>query len=258
MTTVSMDPRLQARRVEVMRLKGRRRLKMLVVLAVATTVALAAWWTVMKSPLLDVDDISVSGAVRTDTTAVIEVGGVELGQPLLEVDTSGAKSAIAELPWVDTVSASQSLRGDVSFSITERTAVAVVPGAAGWLLVDPNGRVLDHVASFPDDIVVVEGRAWNAEPGGWIGEGALPSLQVAALLPAGLRAKVASVRAGDSANLQLVLFGGGVVDLGDASQLEEKFLSTLTLLVRVDLHCLDRIDVRAPNVPVLTRIDGCS
>lgn len=256
MTVLSMDPRVQARRVEVMRLRGRRRLKVLLVLCVGTLIALGAWWTVLHSPWFDVDAVTVQGVERTDPAEVIAAADIEVGQPLLNIETSAAEQAVAALPWVATVDADAGLGGEVSLVVTERVPVAAVPGADGWLVVDADGRVLEHRVGVPTDVTVVEGRAWNAEPGGWIGEGALPALDVAALLPANLRTIVASVRS-DARGLQLVLFGGGVVELGDALELDQKFLSTLTLLMRVDLGCLDRIDVRAPRVPVLTRLDGC-
>ena len=256
MTVMSMDPRLQARRIEVMRLKGRRRLKALLALMVGTVLVLAVWWAAFHSPWFDVDAVTVEGTTRTDPADVIAAAEIEVGQPLLEIETSGAEAAIAALPWIDTVDSATDLGGEVSFVVTERVPVAAVPGADGWLVVDADGRVLEQRTAVPTDVTIVEGRAWNAEAGGWIGEAALPALDVAALLPANLRSNVASVRA-DAAGLQLVLFGGGVVQLGDATELDQKFLSTLTLLMRVDLDCLQRIDVRAPRVPVLTRLDGC-
>ena len=256
MTVMSMDPRVQARRIEVMRVRGRRRLKLLLALMIATALALGAWWTLLHSPWFDVDALTVQGVERTDPAEVIAAADIAVGEPLLNIETSAAERAIAALPWIATVDAATDLGGDVSFVVTERVPVAAVPGADGWLVVDADGRVLEHRAAVPTDVTVVEGRAWNAEPGGWIGEGALPALDVAALLPANLRSTVASVRS-DGGGLHLVLFGGGVVELGDATELDQKFLSTLTLLMRVDLDCLDRIDVRAPRVPVLTRLDGC-
>ena len=68
---------------------------------------------------------------------------------------------------------------------------------------------------------------------------------------------MASVHATQT-DLELVLFGGGRVNLGDATDLDQKFLSALTMVVQLDLACLDSIDVRAPSVPVLTRTAGCS
>lgn len=256
MSAVSMDPRLRARRVEVLRMEGRRRLRVLVVLAAIAVAALVAWWLVMRSPFLDVDTVEVSGNERTPIETVLETAGVTLGQPLVEVDTSAARAAIATLPWVDAVSSSRSITGEVSFELTERTPVAVLPWPDGWILVDAVGRVLEATAEIPADVVVVEGSTWHVDASGWVSEGALDALDVAALLPAGLRPKVASVQVTEGA-LDLRLFGGGTVLLGDTAELDAKFLSALTLLLRIDIACLDHIDVRAPSRPVLTRLPGC-
>ncbi len=257
MTSMTIDPRLQARRIEVMRLRGRRRLRLLVALATVAAVVATGWWLVMRSPLFDVDTIAIEGMVRTDPAVVAKASGVSEGQPLLEVDVESARESIIELPWVASVTSDRSMTGEVTFTVNERTPVAVVPGEADWLLVDADGRVLEVVSSVPEDVVVVGGSAWAVQPGGWIGEGALPSLDVAALLPGGLRPKVASIQL-VATDLELALFGGGRIVLGDTAELPDKFLSAMTLLHRLDLRCLDRIDVRAPSVPVLTRTAACS
>lgn len=261
MSSISMDPRLQARRIEVLRLRGRRRLRVMALVVALLATAVGIWWLIERSPLFDVDEVSVSGATRTSVDRMVEVAGVRKGEPLVEVDMSQAKGAIASLPWVDEVTASRSVTGEVSFAVTERVPVAVLPGAEGWLVVDSNGRVLEVSDALDAGLVVVDGSRWNAQPGGWIGESALPALEVASLLPSGLRPKVASIQVVDhgvTEQLELVLFGGGTVLLGDTDELDDKFLSALTMLVRVDLRCVDEIDVRAPAVPVLTRIDECS
>lgn len=257
MTVLGIDPRLQARRIEVLRLRGRRRLRMILTITTLILMALLARWVILESPFFDVDGVTIEGASNTVVAEALEVSGVAKGEALLEVDTSSAREAIVALPWVETVTSDRSLGGDVTFTISERSAVAVVPAESGWLLVDAHGRVLDDVATIPTDVVVVDGSTWAVAPGGWIGEGALPALDVAALLPSGLRAKVASVHA-TTTTLELVLFGGGRVNLGDATDLEQKFLSALTMVVQLDLACLDTIDVRAPSVPVLTRTAACS
>jgi cell division protein FtsQ len=257
MTALSIDPRRQARRIEVLRLRGRRRLRLIAAFAGVAAVAVLGWWVVYQSPFFDVDVVEIEGAARTSVEDLVMASGITEGQPLVDVDVNAARDAMVTLPWVETVTSERSLSGEVTFAITERAPVAVIPGEVGWLLVDSDGRVLDTTSTVPADVVVVDGTKWAVTPGGWIGEGALPALDVAALLPSGLRPKVASIQTTPT-DLELILFGGGRVALGDTSDLEQKFLSALTLLVQLDLRCLDRIDVRAPSVPVLTRMPGCS
>jgi cell division protein FtsQ len=257
MTSMTIDPRLQARRVEVLRLRGRRRLQGLAVLAVIAMLGVGTWWLVLESPLFDVDAVSIEGITKTDPGVALDAAAIEKGQALLEVDVGTARDNIVALPWVESVTSDRSLSGDVRFTVSERTAVAVVAGESGWLLVDAHGRVLEQADTVPAGVVVVDGSTWAVSPGGWIGERALPALDVAGLLPGGLRPKVASIKTGET-DLELMLFGGGRVVLGDGTELQDKFLSALTLLSRIDLACLEVIDVRAPSVPVLTRVDACS
>jgi len=255
--SISMDPRLRARRIQVMRVRGRRRLRVVVGIVALAGALLGAWWTVMYSPFLDVDHVTVIGADRTSTAEILTASGIEINQPLVEVDTHQARALISELPWVHSVTSDRRFDGRVEFTVVERLPVAALRGAEHWLLVDRDGRVLEVVDDIPNGLIAVSGSRWQVAPGDWVGETALPALDVAALLPAGLTPKVASVQSAGE-GLELLLFGGGRVVLGDTSQLEQKFLSALTLLVRLDLSCLDRIDVRAPSVPVLTRVGHCS
>ncbi len=256
MTTVRMDPRIRARRVEVLRLRGRRRLRWAVLVASTLAATLFAWWILTGSPLFEVDEVVVQGTDQTSVERVVVASGISIGQPLVEVDLSVAHDAIAALPWVLDVSSDRSATGQVSFVITERLPVATIAGPDGWLVVDGDGRILDAVSVLPDRLVVFEGLAGTGNPGGWLGADALPALEVAKFMPVGLASRVASISSTGS-GLELVLFGGGKVLLGDATELESKFLAALTLLVRVDLDCLESVDVGAPTVPVLTRLADC-
>lgn len=271
MTSIQMDPRLRARRIEVMRLQGRRRLRLLATLLVATAALAAGWWLVTSSPLLDVDRVEVVGTARTPAEVVIAEAGIDKGEALLEVDLPAAEQAVASLPWVDEVITRRSVFGTVTIDVTEREPIAAVPGATGWLLVDDDGRVLEAVAALDAHVMVVDGVRWNVTPGGWIGEGALDAIEVAATLPTGLGSQVASIHdpgaaatgapgaeASADVGIELVLFGGGRVQLGEPTQLSEKYLSAMSVLAGVSTRCLDRLDVRAPSVPVLTRVPDCS
>jgi cell division protein FtsQ len=266
-----MDPRLRARRIEVMRLQGRRRLRLVVTLVVATFALAVGWWLVTASPLLDVDQIEVRGADRTPVDAVIAQADIARGEALVEIDLPAAEQALTALPWVDEVNSRRSVFGTVTIDITEREPVAAVPGASGWLLVDRDGRVLEAVDSFDADLVAVDGVRWNVAPGGWIGEGALGAIDIATSLPQGLRSQVASIHdpgaavadrsesaGGAETGIELVLFGGGRIQIGAPTQLSDKYLAAMSVLAQVSTRCLDRLDVRAPSVPVLTRVPDCS
>ena len=257
MTSVQMDPRLRARRIEVMRLQGRRRLRLVSLLLVGSIAVAVGWWIATESPLLDVDQVRVEGAVRTPVDAVLDQADIERGEALVEVKLDEAELAIAGLPWIDTVQSRRGLDGVVSIDITERTPVAAVPGRAGWLLVDFDGRVLAATKEPGPGVLTIDGTRWNVEPGAWIGESALDSIELAASLPDTIRSDVESIRS-EETTLDLMLRSGGRIELGGTDDLESKLVAALTVLREADTTCLDRLDVRAPSVPVLTRLANCS
>src|SRR5690606_31253637 len=94
-----IDPRLQARRREVERGKGRRRLRRLVVLLVLILIGGAVYGTT-RSALLDVDHVRVSGVAGERADAVSAAAAIDRGTPLTSVDTASAARRVAGLAWV--------------------------------------------------------------------------------------------------------------------------------------------------------------
>ena len=144
-----IDPRIQARRIEVQRGVGRRRLQRLVdvglVLAVAAGFAIA-----LRSPLLDVDAVRVAGAEHTPTAVVLEQAGIPQGEQLMDVDLRAAGERVAELPWVDEVHLHRGIDGTVDVTITERTPVAMVGEGDAAVLVDGEGRAVARATEAPE------------------------------------------------------------------------------------------------------------
>src|SRR5687768_9465586 len=121
-----IDPRIRARRIEVQRTEGRRRLRRLAWLSAAVVLLVGAWG-LTRTTLLDVDRVVVVGAAHSDGDAVVAATGVRQGDPLLDVDAGQVRHAVERLPWVATATVSRSWPGTVHVRLRERTAVAVVP-----------------------------------------------------------------------------------------------------------------------------------
>lgn len=255
---VAVHPRLRARRIAVQRAEGRRRLRRLGALAVVASVVAAAWGAA-SSPLLDVDRISVTGADHLSASAVEEASGIDRGTPLVSVDPGAVEQTITRLPWVHTAEVRREWPGTVRIAITERTPLAVaLTDDGGWGVLDATGRVLEVVrppegvspADVKPPLPLVAGVSPGAA-GSKVGEEAA-GLRVLARLPADIVGAVQSVTAPDG-DVVLQLAGGGEVRFGDASRIEEKVLAVATVLQKVDLGALSRLDVSVPGSPVLTR-----
>lgn len=255
---VPIDPRIRARRIEVQRDAGRRRLRRLVDVGLLLLVA-AGFLAALRSPLLDVDEVAVSGARRTGAEQVVQAAGIAVGDQLVDVDLGSAGDRVAALPWVAEARLHRGLDGRVQISVTEREPAAVLGDGGGAVLVDAEGRVLAPAADLPDvasRLVRVAGATGDLVPGATVGPAARGAIELAARLAEAVPAAIGEVRVGEE--LVATLVQGGEVRFGDTTRLPAKLRSLATVLDQVDLTCLERLDVRTPGTPVLTRRAGCS
>jgi cell division protein FtsQ len=211
----------------------------------------------LRSPLLDVDRVLVTGAARTGRDTVLEAAGIRAGEQLVDVDLNGAGKRVAALPWVLHVRVSRSLDGVVRVAVEERVPVATVAVGSGRLLVDETGRVIGPpVDGVPAGLVAIEGLEGPFSAGDQLPPSAAAALVVAGRLDQDLAGALQSLRPGPDLTGRLAV--GGEVLLGGTDRLSAKLRSLATVLDQVDLTCLATVDLRAPGNPVLTRAQGCS
>ena len=250
-----VDPRFRARRIAVRKDAGRRRLKRLLVLVGVAAVALAAV-VVLRSPVLDVDEVVVTGTARLDPAAVRSEAGIDLGAPLLLADLGAAADRIEALPWVAEVEVTRDLPGRVDIAVVEREAVAVVSGGGGAVLVDVDGRILEPASSDTAGYVQVVTDEAPPRPGRTVDDELRTAIALAGRLRINPAGAVSAVHLEPGLRLQLV--DGAVVDLGDDSALDAKVEAFRTVHARVDRSCLATVDLTVPTHPVLTRDEGCA
>ncbi|MET0727699.1 MAG: FtsQ-type POTRA domain-containing protein [Acidimicrobiales bacterium] len=252
---VPIDPRIRARRIEVQRDAGRRRLQRLADLGVVLIVA-ALFGGALWTPLLDVDVVDVTGTTQLSPALVREHAGVSVGDPLVRVHVGDVGRRIAEMPWVAEVRVDRRLDGVVALHVSERRPVATLAGPQGPVLLDADGRVLGPAAEATLEVPLVEvvGLGTLPAPGGYVPASASDALELAANL---VHAVPGAMAALDVASLSGTLGLGGEVRFGDATQLDAKIRSLRTFLTQVDLTCLAELDLRLPANPVLTRVEGC-
>jgi cell division protein FtsQ len=252
-----IDPRLRARRIEVRRQEGRRRLYRLAALGVLGAVAVVGYLAT-RSPFLDVDRITVTGNSHTTVDAIRMSSGIHRHEPMTDVDLDRARTGILALPWVRTVSVTRSWPASVHIVVTERAAVAAIPlGPKGFATVDTDGTVLETSPAPPPQLVLLGGVPDPGAPGSALDPSAGDALRTAAALPASLRTQVATV-AVTPAGVDLKLVDGGVAHLGDATELQAKLVAVDTVLANVDQTGLCSIDARVPSAPSLTRGGPCA
>lgn len=260
---VVVDPRFRARRIAVRKGAGRRRLNRLVILVLVAVLALTTV-IVLKSPVLDVDEVSVTGAQAVDAAAIVEATGVEIGSALLLVDLDAVQRSVEALPWVEEATVTRDLPGGLAIDVIERRPAAIVTAGGTSVLVDPDGHVLSAadpasfpaaISPFPTFVSVVAPEAPPA-PGGRVDPALLDAVALAERLRGDPANVVAAVHL--EPTLRLELAGGGMVDFGDTDGIDGKVDAFRTIHARVDQACLEVLDLRVPTRPVLTRDEPCS
>lgn len=249
------DPRIQARRVEVARHEGRKRLRLVIALAGITLLCIGSL-VALQSSWLDINEVVVVGGERTPTDQVRSASGIIVGSPLVDLDMAASAEAIEALPWVATAEVTRTWDGTVTAVITERVPAIALPNTnGGFMLIDSAGRQLGPTDQRPDWSHVITGL----EVSGIAGQPAPTEvhgvIRLLGLLSPEQMSGISSVSVEDG-NLHLDLAQGGIVDLGNDSGLAEKLVSYDTLRASVDLRCLHRIDLRVHTAPAITRLSA--
>lgn len=252
---VDGHPRIRARRAEVARSAGRRRLRYLnVVLAL---VGVAVWTLVaLRSPLFDVDRVQVSGVRQASDEQVRSAAGVVPGEAMADVDLGAARRRVAALPWVRTATVRRMWPGTVRVVVVERRPLAVVEGRGAWSRVDAEGRVIDVSRHRPAGLLELVG-ARPAPPGSRLAHRDRAALSTLGRLPAALVGDAVATRL-DGADLVLELTDGFEVVIGDSTDLRDKAEAAAAVRRAAERSRGCRIDVRVATAPFLTQASTCA
>ncbi len=254
--TPAIDPRLRARRVEVRRSEGRRRLRVLVIAAGVVGVLLLLVG-LLFTPLFDVDHVTVAGQFRTDPEDVAAAAGIQRGEPLVTADLGAAARRIEALPWVDEATVVRSWPGTLRYRVVEREPAAAAQGADGtWVALDGDGRVLVGLDGEPTDLPVVEGVTVDPTVGASAPEDAAGAFAVAAAIPASARPAIDAVVVDADGAVTVRLDSGGVATIGALEDLPAKGVALASVVAAVD-PCIATLDLTVASAPLLTRVPGC-
>lgn len=248
------ESRPRERRGAILRRVGGRRSRVLIVVigALALTVAALA---LLGSSVFGVrtEDVRVSGNVYTDPVRLAEIIDSVAGTPVVLVDTDSMERTIAEIPWVDDVTVRTDLPNGLRIDIRERRPVASFPASDGlFRVLDPQGRVLDVIAGWPFEyllIVVADDVALSA--GEFAPAGPAAAARLADIVTGSVRDRVAQIEVDAAGNdLRLVLDDATIVRLGAARELFPKLVRLETVLSAGSATPGSIIDVSTDEVTI--------
>lgn len=249
--TAPIDPRIRARRAEVLRSEARRRLlTALVVLGVLAT--LACGWFALHSRLFAARVVTVVGAVHTPAREIVAAAGLADHPPLIDVGAAAA-AGVERLPWVEHATVSREWPDGVRITVRERVPVALVeeqPASAGWAIVDRAGKVLAVVGRAQSGLPRVAGPVAPGRAGSTARD-VRAALAVVTSLPKAFAGQVSSVTEDRARAVTLQLTSALTVYLGSTGQLRQKYEDVAAILKGATLPTGATIDVAAPATPVV-------
>ena len=211
-----------------------------------------------RSELLDVEEVQVvlTGDGPLTAAEVAEVAGVSTGTPMVAVDLDALAARVRGLAYTAEVVVERDWPSTVRVWVAVRLPVvsAVEPGG-GVALLDAGGTVLEHVARTDPDLPTIRVDRFG-EPGSLVTR-IDPLLHAAEAVSPDLGAWILALSpAGHGVRAEMV--GGVMVDLGLGEDYVDEMRSLATVLTRVELRCLESINVSIPQNPVVVRsATGC-
>jgi cell division protein FtsQ len=174
-------------------------------------------WLVAFSSVFGVRSVEVRGVHLLSAAKVRAAADIGSGTPLVRLDTGAVVRRVEALPEVASAKVNTSFPSTVRIEVTERVAVGMLAGNGNYVLVDRTGVQFRTVTTAPKSLptfVLPSGTAARST-------GAALA-RVAAALPAGLRARVASIQALEPTAITLLLTDQRVVRWGSAQDSAEK------------------------------------
>ena len=213
----------------------------LIPVVIVVPIILAVGWLLWFSPWLAVTQVQVTVSSAPDIAGPLSadevraVAGVEVGTPLLRVDTAALEQRVAALPQVESVAVSRSWPDAIVIDVVRRTPVALLASPGGYDVVDAGGSVIRTVSAIEQGVPVVRAS----------GDGVGAAVAVARELPEEIRRRVTGIEASTRNDVTLMLRDGSEVMWGSADEASFK-AEVLLVLLKVDAKFYD---VSAPQVP---------
>lgn len=194
---------------------------------------------VYATPALGVHGIRVTGVSALTVQEVRDAARVATGTPLPSLDLAAVERRVRALAPVRTVTASKEYPQTLVLAVRERTAIAVVPRALGYTLLDADGVAYLPVGSAPPGLPVLRlGTPGHGDPS------TKAALTVLSALPPWLRDQLVALTADAPTRVSLELTEHRTVVWGDATDNEAKIRVLQVTKIAPD----KTLDVSAPGV----------
>ena len=224
---------------------GRRRALHLLALVLAVIGLAVGGWLLLRSPLLQVQEVKVVGAEKLDAATLAAASGLE-GENILFADTGKAKERLSQVAMIKDLSIERQWPGKMVIKVKERQPWGYWRVKEQIYVIDDEGFVLDNDQpgeGAPTIVQLDSERQWL--PGERVEVHAVDlARQLMESAPRSLGRSVVGLEYSDRSGLTVVLEGGLRATFGDDRDLDYKISALYVLLEKArrdgrEVHAVD-------------------
>lgn len=183
----------------------------------------------LTSSLFNIKTINVTGNVRVSQQEVIRLSGLNYQQNIFRINTKETMKAIFQNPYVKKIKIRRALPNIINIDIIERKPLVLVPYVGSYLFVDQEGIVVEINSSIKElKLPIITGLKFNTfKLGEEIKVQSKEQLEgvvklINEVTKTGISQEITEINTADMENIKLITKSGIKVNLGDASNIEEK------------------------------------
>nr|WP_307856795.1 cell division protein FtsQ/DivIB [Mycolicibacter acidiphilus] len=218
-----------------------RGLKMALITVLTLVSAVGLGLILYFTPLMSVRAVEVEGIAEVTRDEVVAVAAVQLGTPLLQVDTSAVADRVSEIRRVASVRVQRQYPSTLRIAVVERIAVAVKDFPDGPHLFDRDG--VDFATAPPPPGLPY----FDVDDPGPTDPASRAALRVLTALAPEVAGQVSRIAAPSVSSITLTLTDGRIVVWGNTDRTAEKAQKLAALLTQPG-HIYD---VSSPDLPTV-------
>lgn len=121
----------------------------------------------LKSPIFNVDHISVSGNTLTDAETIIKISAVPVGNNIFQLNTAQHEKYIEDLYYIKKADIKRVLPSSVVIAVVEKEPVFIISDGGNYIYLDENLVAIKEqaMADTPSIPLLSNVKVLNAQPG---------------------------------------------------------------------------------------------
>lgn len=232
--------------------------KYLIILVFIILLFLAGFF-VLNSNILAVDRILIEGNSNVDSKQIESASNVSIGSSMIEIDGEEISEQILKMGTIESVSVDRRIMsGDLIITVVERVPYIQMEHSNGYVLIDSKGYIIEIFSEKADlDLPYLDGEIITENVGSQAPREVMAFISLRKSISGDNSDLLTNYEVSDSGLSAELVENGALIKFGLEDDMDRKFKDLLTVINKVDMNCVEVIDVQIPLRPNVKRTPGC-